>query len=57
MENDSLLHPGEAARMLGVDPKTLQRWAKAKKIPSVRTLGGHRRYWTSDIEKILNNDN
>lgn len=43
--------------MLGVDPKTLQRWAKAKKIPSVRTLGGHRRYWTSDIEKILNNDN
>jgi predicted site-specific integrase-resolvase len=43
--------------MLGVDPKTLSRWANAGKVPSIRTLGGHRRYRASTIEKILNDNN
>jgi excisionase family DNA binding protein len=54
MENDKLLQPGEVARMFGVDPKTLTRWAEAGKIPSVRTLGGHRRYRESDVKAALN---
>jgi excisionase family DNA binding protein len=53
MENDKLLPPGEVAKMLGVDPKTLTRWANANKIPSIRTLGGHRRYRESEVKKIL----
>jgi excisionase family DNA binding protein len=57
MENDRLLQPGEAAQLLGVDPKTLIRWANAKKIPYHRTLGGHRRYRLSVIDKILSDDN
>lgn len=57
MENDKLLQPWEAAQMLGVDPKTLSRWANAGKVPSIRTLGGHRRYRASTIEKILNDNN
>ena len=58
MENDRLLAPGEAAKMLGVDTKTLSRWAKLPEshrshIPSVRTLGGHRRYRESTIRALL----
>lgn len=56
MENDELLPPGEVAKMLGVDPKTLSRWAKMGKLPSVRTLGGHRRYRKSVVDAILNGE-
>jgi excisionase family DNA binding protein len=56
MENDELLPPGEVARMLGVDPKTLARWAKLGKIPSQRTLGGHRRFRRSVVEAIINGE-
>lgn len=52
MENDRLLQPWEAAQILGVDPKTLARWAQLGKIGSTRTLGGHRRYRESEIRKI-----
>lgn len=47
------LSPGEAARMLGVTRGTLVRWAKAGKIPSFRTLGGHRRYSRADVEAVM----
>jgi predicted site-specific integrase-resolvase len=58
MENDRLLQPREAAEMLGVDPKTLSRWANLPKghrshVPSQKTLGGHHRYRESVIRKIL----
>jgi excisionase family DNA binding protein len=53
MENDDkLLSPGEVAKRLGVHPKTLIRWSDAGKIPSVRTLGGHRRYRESVVKAI-----
>ena len=39
-----LLTPREVADLFGVDPKTVTRWAKAGKLTSIRTLGGHRRY-------------
>lgn len=59
MENDKLLQPGEVAELLGVDPKTLSRWASLPEdhrshIPSIRTLGGHRRYRESVVQAILN---
>lgn len=56
MANDDVITPGEAAKMLGVDPKTLTRWANTKKIPSFRLPGGHRRYRVADIEAIRNNN-
>ena len=43
-EAEPLLTPAEVATMFRVDPKTVTRWAKAGKLTSVRTLGGHRRY-------------
>jgi excisionase family DNA binding protein len=56
MENDKLLPPREVARLLGVDPKTVSRWAMTGKIPSLRTPGGHRRYRKSVIDAILNSE-
>lgn len=53
---DKLLTPGEVALMFRVDPKTVTRWAAAGKIPSVRTLGGHRRFWHSDVLTLLSRD-
>ncbi|MFX0064141.1 MAG: MerR family DNA-binding transcriptional regulator [Candidatus Hermodarchaeota archaeon] len=49
---------GIAAKLLGVCVKTLPRWeASGKLLPTLRTLGGHRRYETADLmelrEKIL----
>jgi excisionase family DNA binding protein len=36
-----------------VDPKTVTRWAKAGKLSSIRTLGGHRRYRASEVQALL----
>lgn len=38
------LTPGQAARILGVSTKTINRWANAGRIPCSLTLGGHRRF-------------
>ena len=46
---EPLLTPAEVATMFRVDPKTVTRWAKAGKLTSIRTLGGHRRYRESDV--------
>ncbi len=43
----------EAAKILGVSVRTLQRWDKAGKIRCVRTVGGRRRIPESEIRRIL----
>ena len=50
---ERLLTPGEVAALFRVDPKTVTRWAKQGRLPSLRTLGGHRRFRWSDIEPHL----
>ena len=50
-----LLTPAEVASLFRVDPKTVTRWAKAGKLTSIRTLGGHRRYKDSEVKALLNN--
>jgi excisionase family DNA binding protein len=39
--------------MFRVDPKTVTRWAKAGKLTSIRTLGGHRRYRENEVKALL----
>lgn len=51
---DPLLTPAEVARLFRVDPKTVTRWAKAGKLRSFRTLGGHRRFKESEVQALLN---
>ena len=48
-----LLTPAEVAALFRVDPKTVTRWAKAGKLSSIRTLGGHRRYRQSEVRELL----
>jgi excisionase family DNA binding protein len=50
---EPLLTPAEVAEMFRVNPKTVTRWARAGKITSLRTLGGHRRFRESEIRALL----
>lgn len=52
-EYEKLLTPAECAAMWKVDPKTVTRWAKAGKLTSMRTLGGHRRYLEAEVRALL----
>jgi excisionase family DNA binding protein len=52
-ESERLLTPAEVGAMFRVDPKTVTRWAKAGKLTTVRTLGGHRRYLEAEVQALL----
>ena len=45
-----LLSRAEVAEIFQVSPSTITRWAEAGKLPTVKTLGGHRRY---EAEAVL----
>jgi len=47
-----LLTPTEVAELFRVDPKTVTRWAKAGRLTSIRTLGGHRRYDAAEVHRL-----
>jgi excisionase family DNA binding protein len=51
--NEPLLTPAEVAALFRVDPKTVTRWARAGRLTSRRTPGGHRRYLESEIRAML----
>ena len=53
VEQEVLLTPAEVATLFRVDPKTVTRWAKAGKLTSIRTLGGHRRFKESEVKALL----
>src|SRR3954462_7653341 len=50
---DDLLRPREVARLFGVRPTTIARWARDGKLRPVLTPGGHRRYLRSEMEALL----
>lgn len=50
--DSAYLTPGQAARMLGVSPKTVNRWATDGRIPCAMTLGGHRRFRVEVIRSV-----
>lgn len=56
MPQGRLLTPAEVGGMFRVDPKTVTRWAKAGRLRSVRTPGGHRRFYESDVRRLLEGD-
>jgi excisionase family DNA binding protein len=53
MAEHELLTPGEVAVMFRVNPKTVTRWARSGRISAVRTIGGHRRFRSAEITRVL----
>lgn len=51
-DQPDLLMPAEAADRLGLDPKSLIRYVERGWIGCQRTMGGHRRYFASEINAI-----
>lgn len=51
--SERLLTPGEVAALFRVDPKTVTRWAAMRRISSIRTPGGHRRFRESEVHALL----
>ena len=60
MTKKKFLNLTQAAAELGITPQTIRNWDKKGIIKITRTLGGHRRVSTEEIERILkqqtNND-
>jgi len=50
--SEPLLTPGQAALILGVDPKTVARYERTGKLSAQRTLGGHRRFYEREIREL-----
>lgn len=48
--------PGEVAVLFKVDPKTVTRWAAVGRVRSIRTPGGHRRFYRAEIMALVNGD-
>ncbi len=55
-DETDLLTPAEAARKLGVTPNTVTRWSRAGKISAIQTMGGHRRFRRSEIDRVLRSE-
>ena len=53
MQIPKLLTPAEVAQIFRVDPKTVTRWANIGRLRSVRTLGGHRRFFDDEVQALL----
>lgn len=55
-EKEKLLKPGEVAVLFRVDPKTVTRWAKAGRLNSITTPGGHRRFREAEVRALVRFD-
>ena len=48
-----LLTSSEVAERFSVHPNTVTRWSNSGKIGGLRTLGGHRRFYADEVEKLV----
>lgn len=55
--SEEMIDISKASKKLGVSKKTIRDWTNNGKLFCFRTLGGHRRFKISDIEKILEGTN
>jgi excisionase family DNA binding protein len=50
--DDPFLRPRQAARLLGVEPRTVSNWARAGLLHAQRTAGGHHRFRLSEVQRL-----
>ncbi|MGA2471642.1 MAG: EAL domain-containing protein [Solirubrobacteraceae bacterium] len=43
---------GQAAKLLGISASTLRRWTEDGRVGAVRTSGGHRRFYMSELARL-----
>lgn len=48
-----LLTPAEAGERMGVNAKTVWRYAREGKLPSMRLPGGHHRFYEQDVRDAM----
>ena len=53
MVPNRVLKTQEVADLFVVDTNTVNRWADQGRLPHFRTPGGHRRFYRSDVEPLL----
>lgn len=53
-KEETYVFPRVAAKMLHVDPRTLQRMAERGEVEAIKLPSGHRRYLLESIEAIRN---
>jgi DNA-binding transcriptional MerR regulator len=51
--NDELLTALDVAKLGGVAPSTVRFWADTKRVPVLRTAGGVRLFYRSDVVRLL----
>jgi excisionase family DNA binding protein len=51
--HEPMLTPAQVAERYKCDVKTVGRWAKEGKLDSIRTPGGHRRYYERQVEALM----
>lgn len=47
----------EVAERFKVHPDTVKRWHNSGKLEAMRTLGGHRRFYEDEVERLVNPNN
>lgn len=52
-EPPTMFSPGELAKLLRVDPKTVSRWCRTGRLAAVITPGGHRRIPVAAVLGLL----
>lgn len=50
--DDPFLRPRQAARLLGVEPRTVSNWARVGLLEAYRTSGGHHRFRLSEVQRL-----
>jgi len=52
LKDGDLMTPADAAKVLGLSPEMITKLANQGRLESVRTVGGYRLFWATDVRKL-----